>query len=257
MQLSEILAYMLNFFKGVDFMKKKVLAITLAIVCILSAMLGAFAASNNQEIRALLSFGTQIKYNGVVQEFKDAAGNTVYPINYEGTTYLPVRAVCGLANIPVDWDAATGTVLLGEKDKTIVDENLYVKESSIWVDSDYTTDSSKLVMGGLSYDSGIIASAETKGAYGRGWKVGYIKTELKYSTLHVRAAYAGSEPVKLSFVKNDEDGTVLKTINLSNGIPTDIEVDNIVGCTKVYITIDPLVKDNYDNPVVITDMYLK
>ena len=44
----------------------------------------------------------------------DAKGNRVYPITYEGSTYLPVRAVAGLAGYEVNWDQATRTVDLGE-----------------------------------------------------------------------------------------------------------------------------------------------
>lgn len=96
-------------------MKKKILATVLVICAVIGSFsIGAVAASNNMTISALLSFSTPIKYNGQYQTFTDVNGNTVYPILYNGTTYLPVRAVCNMLGIPVDYDANTGTVLLGD-----------------------------------------------------------------------------------------------------------------------------------------------
>jgi len=44
-------------------------------------------------------------------------GNPVYPIIYNGTTYLPIRAVSNMLDIPVAWDATTKTVILGTEEK--------------------------------------------------------------------------------------------------------------------------------------------
>lgn len=48
-----------------------------------------------------------------------SGGQPVYPFIYNGTTYLPVRAVCNMVSMPVDWDATTRTVILGDKASTI------------------------------------------------------------------------------------------------------------------------------------------
>ena len=44
---------------------------------------------------------------------KDAKGNIVEPFIYEGTTYLPVRAVGEALGKAVTWDGATKTVYIG------------------------------------------------------------------------------------------------------------------------------------------------
>jgi len=36
---------------------------------------------------------------------------------YNGTTYLPIRAVSNMLNIPIEWEAATKTVILGTEEK--------------------------------------------------------------------------------------------------------------------------------------------
>ena len=76
-------------------------------------MVGANAADTVKTITATLSYDITVKYNGETQELKDAAGNQVYPISYNGTTYLPVRAVADMLGIEVNWDGPTQTVWLG------------------------------------------------------------------------------------------------------------------------------------------------
>lgn len=45
----------------------------------------------------------------------DAEGSVVTPITFNGNTYLPARAIANSLNVAVDYDAATSTVLFGEK----------------------------------------------------------------------------------------------------------------------------------------------
>ena len=95
-------------------MKKifKGLSIILALTFVFSA--GVFASSTLESITAYLNHGIVIEYNDVVQEMTDANGQKVIPITYNGTTYLPVRAVSNMLGVKVDWDQETQTVLLGE-----------------------------------------------------------------------------------------------------------------------------------------------
>ncbi|NLW26567.1 stalk domain-containing protein, partial [Acetivibrio saccincola] len=100
-------------------MKKENLTklIVLTSVIVLCAGIVAFASSLTTEIKAILTQEFTIKYYGEVQEMKDGSGNPVYPIVYNGTTYLPVRAISDMMGIPVDWDASTKTVILGTEEK--------------------------------------------------------------------------------------------------------------------------------------------
>lgn len=94
---------------------KKILKPIIAIcVCSLCLCIGAVAASNNPIIQALLSQDIRIKVNGEYKEMCDINGNQVYPIAYNGSTYVPVRAVSTLLGVPVDLDNDTRTVILGE-----------------------------------------------------------------------------------------------------------------------------------------------
>lgn len=69
-----------------------------------------------EAVTVSLNPGITVTYNGEVQTLKDTNGNTVYPMLYGGTTYLPVRAVGNMLGLVVNWNQSMQTVLLGEPD---------------------------------------------------------------------------------------------------------------------------------------------
>ena len=68
--------------------------------------------AKTETVSASLRYDFTIVVDGVKQTFTDANGKTVYPLLYEGSTYLPVRAIGTLMGKTVDWDAKTSTVTL-------------------------------------------------------------------------------------------------------------------------------------------------
>ncbi len=76
---------------------------------------GAAAASGIQQIIADLRPDITVEVDGMARTMTDKNGKTVYPISYEGTTYLPVRALGEILGQTVEWDSATQTVILTEK----------------------------------------------------------------------------------------------------------------------------------------------
>lgn len=95
--------------------RKTVLTLALVLALVFCFAAGAAAANTLESISAYLNHGVTIRYNGEEQILKNASGSRVYPITYNGTTYLPVRAISDMLGINVDWDQATQTVILGEK----------------------------------------------------------------------------------------------------------------------------------------------
>ena len=55
-----------------------------------------------------------IMYNFEVQNFVDVNGNTVYPINFQGSNYLPVRAIAGLMGETIEWDPEQRRILISD-----------------------------------------------------------------------------------------------------------------------------------------------
>lgn len=96
-------------------MKKKLLITFGGTMLLLAGITtGALASSQLQEIKAYLNGELKVRVNGNIATLKDSDGNQVLPITYEGTTYLPVRGVANLLNVPVHYDENTKEVILGE-----------------------------------------------------------------------------------------------------------------------------------------------
>lgn len=95
-------------------MKKKLLSTGLisgALALALTA--GAYAGANLEEVKALLNKGIQIELNGKNIDLKDEQGGALYPITYDGNTYLPVRSVAETLGLSVSWDGEANKVILG------------------------------------------------------------------------------------------------------------------------------------------------
>ena len=77
---------------------------------------GITVAGANQAIQAIQNTEIKVTLNGQVQNFKDeTTGETQYPITYNNRTYLPLRNVCELAGLDVDYDSNTKTAILNNK----------------------------------------------------------------------------------------------------------------------------------------------
>jgi hypothetical protein len=76
---------------------------------------GVYAGTQLQKINAYLNNEIGIQVNGKAVSLFDAQGNTLAPITYNNTTYLPVRALSSILGIPVTYDAQKHQVTLGVK----------------------------------------------------------------------------------------------------------------------------------------------
>ena len=68
-----------------------------------------------------------IMYDFEVQRFYDANGRVVYPINFQGSNYLPVRAIAGLMGEEIDWDAEQRRITITRGIAEILDEELQAR----------------------------------------------------------------------------------------------------------------------------------
>ena len=66
-------------------------------------------------VQAVVDPGVSIRLDGEYQVLTTEQGDVIYPIMFEGTIYLPVRALAGLFEVRIRWVAEYITVLLGEQ----------------------------------------------------------------------------------------------------------------------------------------------
>lgn len=100
--------------------KTKIICSALA-VSLLSV--GAYAANNSKKVDIFFR-NIKIMIDGAEYVPTDADGNKVEPFIYNGTTYLPVRAVATAFDKDVEWDGKSATVYLGKKDRMSPDTRL-------------------------------------------------------------------------------------------------------------------------------------
>ena len=97
-------------------MKKYFIFFIFTIVMI-SISLSCYATElSNENVSAIINKEISIIYNNELKTFFDVNGNSVSPISYNNTTYLPIRSISALFSIPVEWDGANNKVLLGNGD---------------------------------------------------------------------------------------------------------------------------------------------
>ena len=90
--------------KGEFKMKKKAFStLCVAAIAAVSMCVGAFAAGGLQQIKAYINRDITIKLDGQVKTMADEQGARVYPISYDGTTYVPIRAVSSMLGIAGLW----------------------------------------------------------------------------------------------------------------------------------------------------------
>ena len=70
------------------------------------------SAAKAQTVQAAIRPDITILVDHVRQTFADANGDTVYPLLYSGSVYLPVRSIGELMDKEVNWNNATRTVTL-------------------------------------------------------------------------------------------------------------------------------------------------
>lgn len=93
--------------------KMRMTAVAAGLLAVLVIGAAAAAAVGGRDVTARLRPDVTVKLDGVAQTMVDARGKALYPIQYEGNTYLPVRAMGDLTGREVAWDGETQTVLVG------------------------------------------------------------------------------------------------------------------------------------------------
>lgn len=84
----------------------------IATTVVLGITLSAWAATGQQSITVGYN-NIKVYIDNVLTEMKDPNGKTVEPFIYDGTTYVPLRAVSEALNKEVVWDNNTKSIYIG------------------------------------------------------------------------------------------------------------------------------------------------
>lgn len=92
-------------------MKKKLLAILLALALVLGLSATAIAATGETTLSVFFR-DIIVTRDGEEVVLKDEQGNILEPFLYNSSTYLPIRAIAEATGAKVEWDGDTHTVIL-------------------------------------------------------------------------------------------------------------------------------------------------
>ncbi|MNH98723.1 hypothetical protein D3C73_514690 [compost metagenome] len=207
-------------------MRKKLLITTVGALILVSGIsIGAFASSGLQEIKAFLNGDLKVRVNGEVAQLNDANGKAVSPITYNGTTYLPVRAVAEALDVAVAYDAAAGEVILGERLEGTAIKN---EEYNTTL---YSKDPAQTTFGDKNYGEVLFSTP--------GKNIGYtaLNPNGKYQKLYLQFAAIEKEIESVEITNNDTNALLKKVgpIATAEGMQT-IEVD-IAGVKNIAINV--------------------
>lgn len=96
---------------------------------LLVCLTGSALAVTGKVTKELEYRNISVTLDGVKLDLRDAKGNAVEPFMFEGTNYLPVRALAESLGLEVAWDSANATVVLttpGKDGATSVGEGMYL-----------------------------------------------------------------------------------------------------------------------------------
>ena len=216
--------------------KKRLRIPVIGLVCCMLLCTAAFAVSNRT---ITVSYGgISIYLNGEKQVAKDVNGKVVEPLIYEGTTYVPVRAVSEWLGKTVTWQGDTNSVYINDSafsdtvDSTVQQNN----SASVILDAtwgapgsmidNYGVDWSKIdtsmCISGQDYhfysqegiNSGISTSASSR-YYFSSWVYG-ITENAKYALPGVdNLTFKDGENGLIQVQATDTTASGIKTVNIS------------------------------------------
>ena len=188
---------------------------------VLTSSMTTLAAPVKKQIEAYFN-NTKIYVDGKLVKAKDGNGNAVEPLVYNGTTYLPVRAVGEALNSKVTWDGPKNSVYVGRVNASDVDVSLsnldYLSESHRyqWGHLDWKAYTDNQITSwhaeddrdntGVNYDNGLLF--ELKGS-GTGATHG-LESEREYLLNQKYKSFQGSFVLHYDSRSSEDANAVLK-----------------------------------------------
>lgn len=210
-------------------MKKRLQGLIAGVLIGITVAGGAVFAANTTTLYDVLINGIKIVVDGQQLDPTDANGNKVEPIIYNGTTYLPVRAVANALGKAVYWDGPNYTVYLGDMNGEL--EYPTVKLEDMVSINDYPSETDELIDNyGNSYNHAICNK------YRDNLNLQYL-CNMKYSrfkgTLYIPEGETDDRSVYLTIIADGK--TIYKSPEMTKTTgPIDVDV-NVTGYNDIQI----------------------
>lgn len=137
-------------------MKKRLQGLIAGILIGTMLTSGVVFAKQASETINVIYDNIKVLIDGKEYQPTDVNGNAVEPFIYNGTTYLPVRAIANAFNKEVDWESQTSTVTLGSKNYDWLDQMGYADYDASMPQNAISTISAKTkACDGMVYDRGL------------------------------------------------------------------------------------------------------
>ena len=201
---------------------KSFLAGFLACALIMAGTLATLAVVSDTTVSALLQKTLTIMLNGEVWQPVDAAGKPLMPINYNGSVYMPIRAVVQqAAGMSLEYDGPNKTIWVGGKTGIV-----RINAAGQYADrygTVLTTDTALLPKtAGGTWSWGVtndkLVTMQTFG--------GYFKPSGKYNHFRttIQLDASAMAPVVFELRKDDYQGEVLKAFTINPGESQVVDV---------------------------------
>lgn len=145
---------------------------------------GIALAKQGTEMIEVAFDNIKILIDGLEYQPDDGNGNPVEPFIYNGTTYLPVRAIANAFDKDVDWEPQTSTITLGSKNYDWLDAMGYAKYETTGAENTLSAwnKNEARTTNNITYDRGI-QFVLSNGSVSYGGKVEKDGTRLSYQTV--------------------------------------------------------------------------
>lgn len=234
---------------------KKTSFLVLCLVFLLGVSLGAVGAANQEEVKAVINYELKMKLNGLDFAPLGADGKVIRPLVYQGSSYLPVRAIAQALSVAVDYDPATQTIYLGEKGMTPLEGKHF---EHLW-SCQLSFDKSQLLVNKKQYQSGILYTGKDGFSEMGGFVLPKGQFQKFGGIVCLEDNDNTTEEVTLKIREKDYQGRVLKEIKVKKGesIPFEIEIPQIQTLYIQNLIYERVPKNTQPDKLVIAEPYFK
>lgn len=247
-------------------MKKNVIVKILAGVLSVTLLVGgAVLASDGSKNIDIFFRNIKIMIDGAEYVPTDANGTVVEPFIYNGTTYLPVRAVANAFGKDVKWDGENATVYLGKEGRMEPDNRLD-KVQYISYSEDDKSNYMEVINGtvtdynGKKYTNGIIfymryydgfseVTYPINGQYSRLSGKVVLPKEISTTTQSNNSCGTSETTIKIT---DENDSVLYQATGITASMPFSFDI-NTKGVNQIKINVQ--VQD-YKSYVALTDLGL-